>query len=203
MVTLGPGTLKIGPSGNQIDISCQINNARIAADKSQDDPKTKLCGTVTPGKITYEYSLSGNMDTDTTDAAGIFAYSQDHAGQQVAFEFVPSTAGITAASGTLIVDPLDFGADEYGAPLDSDFEWSVLGQPTYTYGGPSKGAASPGSVFPAEATVTASDATNAAKLSGLGYVASPTTAWSTGQKITVGAFDFNWSGTAWAAGAHA
>lgn len=66
-----------------------------------------------------------------------------------------------------------------------------------------KGAAAPGAVFAAEATVTASDSTNAAKLASLGYVASPTTAWTTGQKITVGTWDFNWSGTAWAAGAHA
>lgn len=68
---------------------------------------------------------------------------------------------------------------------------------------PNKAQASPGSAFPAEATVTASDAPNAAKLTGLGYVASPLTAWTTGQQITVGGFAFNWSSSAWAAGAHA
>lgn len=67
----------------------------------------------------------------------------------------------------------------------------------------SKAAAAPGNTFAAEATVTAQDATNAAKLAGLGYVANPTTAWTSGQKITVGAHSFNWSGAAWAAGAHA
>lgn len=66
-----------------------------------------------------------------------------------------------------------------------------------------KGSASPGDTFPAEATVTASDSTNAAKLAGLGYVANPLTAWTSGQQITVGTYAFNWSGTAWAAGAHA
>jgi hypothetical protein len=66
-----------------------------------------------------------------------------------------------------------------------------------------RSSADPGDVFPAEATVTASDAPNAAKLAPLGYVANPTTAWTSGQKITVGTYDFNWSGTAWAAGAHA
>lgn len=68
---------------------------------------------------------------------------------------------------------------------------------------PNKAAASPGTAFPAEATVTASDSTNAAKLAGLGYVASPLTAWTTGQQITIGGFAFNWSSSAWAAGAHA
>jgi len=69
--------------------------------------------------------------------------------------------------------------------------------------GTSRAKASPGNKFPNEPTITASDATNAAKLGPLGYVAVPATAWTTGQKITVNGFDFNWSGTAWAAGAHA
>ena len=63
-----------------------------------------------------------------------------------------------------------------------------------------KGAAGPGQAFPAEETVTAQDATNAAKLGPLGYVAAPTSAWTTGQRIRVGDFDFYWTGTAWAAG---
>ena len=71
----------------------------------------------------------------------------------------------------------------------------------YAESGGNKAAATPGSTF-TEATVTASDATNAAKLAPLGYVASPLTAWTTGQQITVSTFAFNWSGTAWAAGAH-
>jgi hypothetical protein len=72
-----------------------------------------------------------------------------------------------------------------------------------TAGGTRVPSAVPGTTYPAETTITASDAPNAAKLSALGYVASPQTAWTTGQKITVGTFDFNWTGTAWAAGAHA
>ncbi|QCG77273.1 hypothetical protein SEA_BUBBABEAR_12 [Microbacterium phage BubbaBear] len=73
----------------------------------------------------------------------------------------------------------------------------------FSTSGPAKGNAAPGNVYDAEATVTAQDSTNAAKLTGLGYVANPLTAWTTGQKITVGTYQFNWTGTAWAAGAHA
>lgn len=130
---LGPGTLQIGATGTEIDFSCQVNNARIATDKSQDDAQTKLCGTQTPGRITYVHSLTGNLDTDITEQDGIFKFSWDHAGEQVPFEFVPNTVAGTAASGTLVIDPLDFGADEYGAPLDSDFEWTVIGKPTFAF----------------------------------------------------------------------
>ena len=52
-------------------------------------------------------------------------------------------------------------------------------------------------------TIVAQDATNAARLGPLGFVAVPTTNWTTGQSISVSGFLFNWSGAAWAAGAHA
>ena len=60
-----------------------------------------------------------------------------------------------------------------------------------------RGAAEPGDVFPAEPSVTAEDTTNAAKLTGLGYVALPATVWTTGQGITIGTFRFSWDGSAW------
>lgn len=66
--------------------------------------------------------------------------------------------------------------------------------------GPDKGAVKPGDVFPAETTITASDQTNADKLAGLGYVKSGL--WTTGDKMTVGTFDFYWDGTKWAAGTY-
>lgn len=69
--------------------------------------------------------------------------------------------------------------------------------------GPAKNPAVNGNVYPNEPTITASDATNAGKLAALGYVASPTSNWTAGQKITVNGFNFNWNGTAWAAGIHA
>lgn len=73
--------------------------------------------------------------------------------------------------------------------------------PGFSFGYRAK--AQPGAVFPNEPTVTASDSTNAAKLGPLGYIASPTSNWTTGQKITVNTFAFNWTGAAWAAGTHA
>lgn len=130
---LGPGTLKIGATGSQIDVSCLVNNAVISADKDEGDATTKLCGDVRPGTVAYTYSLSGNIDTDIADAAGIFALSQTAPGSVQDFEFVPNTAAATKAVGKLVIDPLDFGADESGADLTSDFEFTLVGKPTYTY----------------------------------------------------------------------
>ena len=131
--TLGPGTLEIGTVGSEIDVSCLVNNAVIAADKDEGDATTKLCGDVRAGTVTYTYALSGNMDTDVADDAGFFALSQAEPGSQQTFTFTPNTAAGTSATGTLVIDPLDFGADESGADLTSDFEFTIVGRPTYTY----------------------------------------------------------------------
>jgi hypothetical protein len=131
---LGPGVLKIGATGSEIDASCLVNNAKISPDKNEGDSTTKLCGDVRAGSITYTFKMSGNVDTDVAIADGLFALSQDAAGTEQAFEFTPSTDEGTTATGTLIIDPLDFGADEMGADLTSDFEFSLVGKPVYAYG---------------------------------------------------------------------
>ena len=138
---LGPGTLKIGATGTEVDISCLINNATIAASKDQGDSVTKLCGTVKPGATNYTYALSGNIDTDSALASGFFALTQSDPGSEQAFEFTPNdeftapaTAG-TKATGTLVIDPLDFGGDTMGDYMTSDFEFTIVGVPAYTYGG--------------------------------------------------------------------
>lgn len=131
---LGPGTLSIGATGTLIDVSCLVNNAVITADKDEGDATTKLCGDVRAGSVSYTYSLSGNMDTDVADAAGFFALTQTAPGTQQDFTFTPSTAAGTTATGVLVIDPLDFGADESGADLTSDFEFTIVGQPAYTFG---------------------------------------------------------------------
>ena len=134
MPVLGPGELTIGATGTEIDVSCLVNGARIKADKNQGDSTTKLCGTKVPGSVTYDAKLSGNLDVDPdAGAAGLFSLSWSAPGTEQAFTFTPNTADGTAATGTLVLDPLDFGADAYGDTLTSDFEFAIVGNVTYTY----------------------------------------------------------------------
>lgn len=131
---LGPGTLSIGATGTDIDVSCLVNNATIAMSKDEGDSVTKLCGTVVPGAVTYTFALSGNIDTDVDDPAGLFALSQSAAGSQQDFTFTPNTEAGTTATGKLVLDPLDFGGDTTGETMTSDFEFSIVGKPTYVIG---------------------------------------------------------------------
>lgn len=132
---LGPGELSIGQTGTPIDVSCLVNNAALTSEKDEGESTTKLCGTVKPGAVTYTYSLTGNVDTDIADPAGLFALSQDHPGEEMDFTFTPSTDAGTEASGVLVIDPLDFGGDTTGETMTSDFEFSIVGKPVYAYGG--------------------------------------------------------------------
>jgi hypothetical protein len=131
---LGPGTLTLGETGTLLDVSCLVNSCTITSSKDKDDDVTKLCGTVRAGTIKYTFEMTGNFDTDVENAAGLFALSQSAPGTEVPFDFTPSTDAATSATGRLIIDPLDFGADEFGKPLQSDFTFSIVDKPVYTYG---------------------------------------------------------------------
>lgn len=131
---LGPGVLTIGATGTEIDVSGLVNNAVVASDKDQGDDTTKLDGTVVAGAVTYTFTLSGNVDIDITDPAGLFMLSHQAAGTQQEFSYTPNSDAGTSATGTVTIDPLDFGGDETGQTMASDFEWSVIGKPTITPG---------------------------------------------------------------------
>jgi hypothetical protein len=128
---LGPGTLTIGHTGTEVDISCLVNSAKIAMSKDEGDSTTKLCGTVKRGSVTYTYALSGNVDIDIAENAGFFSLSQSAKGTELNFTFQPNLDAPMHATGILVIDPLDFGGDEMGQPLTSDFEFSIVGEPTY------------------------------------------------------------------------
>ena len=204
---LGPGVLKIGEVGSEIDVSCYVNNAAIEWSDSKSDDTTKLCGAVRAGVTTFTAQLTGNVDVDAGNDSGLFALSWSEKGSQQPFTFTPSTDLGTTATGTLTIKPLRFGADEYGADLTSDIAWDIVGDPVLDFDGggaaaPATGATAgiPGTWTPGGSTPPA----NAAGATSASVTASPTTAWTTGQYVqgsTAGTGgEMHWSGTAWAAG---
>jgi hypothetical protein len=126
----GPGTLKIGEVGTEIDISCQIEHAQVAWDKTKDDDVTVLCGDVVTGATTRTATLAGHIFQDTGQASGIVQASWGALkGQTVPFQFVPNTADAMAVTGEVTVEPITVGSGEAGANMASDFEWDIVGEP--------------------------------------------------------------------------
>jgi hypothetical protein len=155
-IPLGPGTLKIGATGSELDVSCLVNNAKITPNKDQGDSKTKLCGDVSAGAVDYTFALTGNVDQDVAMADGLSALCWESAGTEQGFTFTPNTAAGASAVGTLVLDPLDFGGDEYGEDMTSDFEFTIVGKPTITWGTGITGASSEGQSEDADAEDTSS-----------------------------------------------
>jgi hypothetical protein len=132
----GPGTLKIGPTATMFDVSCYVNGAGITVNKTSGTPSTKLCGAVRAGVNQYTYQLAGNVDVDLGNDAGLFAYSWDHAGETVDYEFTPDNDLTTKFAGQLVIDPLPVGtaaSPAYGGDLTADFAFDLAGPPTITY----------------------------------------------------------------------
>jgi len=144
---LGPGTLTIGSVGAEVDISCLLNGGRVTSSKDQADSTTKLCGSKRTGAISYAFELSGNTDTDPGDPDGILSLSHSAKGTEQPFTFTPNTdAGLTV-TGTIVLDPLDIGADAYGDDLTSDFAFAIVGDPILTFTPPAGGATTASAVL--------------------------------------------------------
>lgn len=194
--------IKLGTGPTLKDMKCFAKGLHLVPE--EDDAAATFCD-----PLGYQWLLTIDLlmsvGPESTDDA---LWAIGGPGAVVAWEFAYNNTAASATNphwnGTARLTAwsvVDAGINE---TTEINLELNVIGDITRTPTAPAnKSGAAPGTVYPAEATVTAEDATNAAKLAGLGYTAVPTTAWTYGQKMTVGLFDFNWSGTAWASGAHA
>jgi hypothetical protein len=164
---------------------------------------------------TWQLTVTGVQDVESAESFQLFLL--EHDGEQATFVYYPKTdkSGTPMGrgfTGTVTLAPPDNVGNSasgayatFTATLPLQGKYSMVdenGDPI-----PNKASAKPGDVYPTEPTVTASDATNAAKLTGLGYVVDPATVpWSTGDKMTVNGYDFSWDEAAvpaaWAPGTH-
>lgn len=197
-VKLGPGVLIIGPTS--ADISCRLSKSRVDWDKDKEDDTEVLCGSTIAGAVTYTAKLAGTFAQDLDQASSFVQYTWDHKGEQVAFTFVPNNAAGKAVKGTVTLDPLTVGGDEVKKNMWSDFEWDCVGEPTLGPATPATGATAgtPGTWTPTGAVPPA----NLAALTSSAVVATPSTAWTTGQYVNLAdGSKAHWSATAWVAGA--
>lgn len=131
-IRLGPGTLTFG-AGTTMDASTQVVGCVLSSSASTGDVITVLTGDQITSGLTTESTLSGSIILDP-NTGGIGEYSWTNHGLEVPFVFTPNTDAGLSASGTILMTRLDIGADEYGALINPDFEWSVVGDPVVTWG---------------------------------------------------------------------
>lgn len=127
---LGPGTLKIGDVGSEVDYAAQMTGCTVKWDKEKEDDTPVLSGGSLTGDTTYTATLAANLFQDLGEVAGLVEFSWANKGMEVSVTFVPSTAAGRQVTGTVIVDPIDVGGEEAKSRPRSDIEWAFVGEPT-------------------------------------------------------------------------
>lgn len=202
--------------------SCQITSGALEAspDTTTTDVPATWCEpaetTPAPGKTSFTFVATFLQDPNVVDGLNAFTFEHD---TEEAYIF----AGLDGLNPPRLIGRCRLSAGTIGGEarttLTADLSLPMSRKPDIEFGSagasrivlgdpaapvsPLRGAAAPGMVFPADPGIAAQDAPTAAELDEEGFVANPLTAWTSGQKITIGDYDFNWSGSAWAAGAHA
>lgn len=128
---LGPGTLKVGETGTEIDLSCHLSEGEFATDKDQDDPIPVLCGREIAAPATYTATLSGTLLLDLSDTTSIFYYANTHKGEVVQVVYVPNTDAGATITGNITLDPLGIAGDVRGN-IEAEFEWTFAEWPEIT-----------------------------------------------------------------------
>jgi hypothetical protein len=128
---LGPGTLVIGETTGEIDVSCALSAAGLSVEKEQDDPVPVLCGDYVAATAEYAASLTGTLLLDLADPDSIYYYASIHRGEQVAATFTPNTAAGMVITGIITIDPLGIEGD-VRANITAEFEWAFVAYPTIT-----------------------------------------------------------------------
>lgn len=207
--------VQISDYADSAAFACQITSGQItsSANVTTNTRAATWCSASVPTTSTGQsgFGLDLAIFQDPQVVAGISRYLYENDARE-AYVFV----GLDGGNPPRAIGRVDLVAGAFGGAGDEELTATATltfkRKPTIEFGttaasviinapGLNKAAAAPLDAFDREPTITASDAGNAAKLAGLGYVALPQTAWTTGQAITIGGFEFSWNATAWEAGA--
>ena len=131
---LGPGTLTLTAGVDVMELNVQTTNARIepAENVTEGEDLNLLDGSTLAGDddVSFSYVLAGTMVQDLNDT-GVTAWTWDHKGETVTFDFVPVTTRVASVTGDCVVVPVQIGGD-VKVRNTADFSFRVVGDPVFT-----------------------------------------------------------------------
>jgi len=186
-------TLKLTLDGTEVE--CQLTRAALV-DSPDTEELTTFCGTETSAIPNYDLELAGFQDYGQAQSVFDLIHTAYVAEPIAEIDFVLSVGGKTRSGTAKPVADVPFGGDA-GAALTGDIALDVVSPIVDGLVVVTATAGTPG-------TWSGSAPADAAAATAAGVVASPTTAWTTGQYVqgsTAGVpGEMHWGGTAWAAG---
>lgn len=189
------GTLTLGGE----DFSCQPTSVLIASSYNEDgDPVEVLCGEGLPADTTVDKTLNITAIQDFDDPDGLMRFLRDNELATVPFGWKANSDGAQVASGQLQCRVGDWGG-ETNKRITTELELPISGKVGWADPVPASGATAgtPGMWTPSMSNAPA----NLAALTAGAVVASPVTAWTVGQYVTLADRSAaHWDAAAWAAG---
>lgn len=131
----GPGTLKIGSIGTEVDYSCLVRTAKVTSSVSTSETTTRLCGTKIPGVSSPTAQFTADLDVDGSDTEALFRLCSENAFTIQHVVFTPSTSWGLAAEFDVTIVPMGFGSDgAVGEGMHESVTWDVAGNIEYDDG---------------------------------------------------------------------
>lgn len=130
---VGPGSLKLGDTADELEISQQVKALTVSWEKDKEDDDNVLSGDTIAGESTYTAKVSGTVNQDLVQD-GFVAKTWNEKGTVIPFTYVPNSDKMATVTGKLILDPLDIGGD-VKARATAEFEFDCEGEPKLEFGG--------------------------------------------------------------------
>jgi hypothetical protein len=122
---LGPGTLTLGG----VEYGQQATNVVLTPTVDSTDGTPTLADPTPLPEQKETWALEGSAIQDFELDAGFVNYCFDHSGEEVPFEWTPSTDVGVVYSGSCLVTSIPIGGDA-GVQITADFSFAVSGKPT-------------------------------------------------------------------------
>lgn len=122
---LGPGSLKLGATGSEIELAIGLREAAVEPDFKEDDSIPVLSGEELAGEAEESAKLTGKI-LQQYDLDSAIVWAQMNNGKQVPFTFRPDNDKDLGVKGIVTVRRLTIGG-KVKERNESDIEWVIVG----------------------------------------------------------------------------
>lgn len=128
--SLGPGTLKFGAVGSEMEFSSRVLKAEYSPELKKESAVEMLDGSTHQPEGTWEGKISGEFYQEY-GSQSLISWCMKHAGELVPFEFRPRNDSPMNFKGKCVIAPVKVGGDPKKENTTS-FEFECVGKPEMT-----------------------------------------------------------------------
>ena len=128
--SLGPGTLKFGSVGSEMEFSSRVLKTEYSPELKKESAVEMLDGSVHQPEGTWEGKISGEFYQEY-GSQSLISWCMKHAGELLPFEFRPRNDSPMIFKGKCVIAPVKVGGDPKKENTTS-FDFECVGKPELT-----------------------------------------------------------------------